>query len=80
MFVYFNGLMLGMSLIMALGPQNIFLVRQGAMRRHAILSAITCFICDAILITASVAGLHEILELHTATANEYQRINNRVWI
>ena len=39
--IYLNGLMLGFSLIMALGPQNIFLIRQGAMRNHAALSAIT---------------------------------------
>jgi L-lysine exporter family protein LysE/ArgO len=62
--VYFNGLVLGLSLIMALGPQNVFLIRQGAMRQHAILSALTCFFSDFILITASVAGLHHILESH----------------
>jgi len=64
MLVYFNGLVLGLSLIMALGPQNIFIIRQGAMRRHAVLSALTCFFCDAILVTASVAGLHHLLEDH----------------
>ena len=51
---------------MALGPQNIFLIRQGALRRHVVLSTLTCFISDAILITASVAGLHHLLELHPA--------------
>ena len=56
--------MLGFSLIMALGPQNIFLIRQGAMRNHAALSAITCFICDMVLITASVVGLQDVLESH----------------
>jgi L-lysine exporter family protein LysE/ArgO len=64
MFVYFKGLFLGLSLIMALGPQNIFLIRQGALRRHAILTAITCFICDVILITSSVVGLQHIMELY----------------
>ncbi|WP_133127663.1 LysE/ArgO family amino acid transporter [Legionella nagasakiensis] len=62
--VYFNGLILGLSLIMALGPQNIFLIRQGALRRHAVLSAVICFFCDCILVTASVAGLQQLLELH----------------
>ncbi|RUR09571.1 LysE/ArgO family amino acid transporter [Legionella septentrionalis] len=64
--VYMNGLMLGLSLIMALGPQNIFLIRQGAQRKHVLLAAVTCFLCDAVLVTGSVAGLHEILELHPA--------------
>lgn len=49
---------------MALGPQNIFLIRQGALREHALLSAITCFFCDVILVTGSVAGLHHVLEQH----------------
>ncbi|KTC88120.1 MULTISPECIES: LysE/ArgO family amino acid transporter [Legionella] len=62
--VYFNGLMLGLSLIMALGPQNVFLIRQGALRKHALLSAIICFFCDIILVCASVAGLNQMLKLH----------------
>ncbi|KTD20863.1 LysE family transporter [Legionella lansingensis] len=66
MMVYLNGLMLGLSLITALGPQNVFLIRQGALRRHAALSAAICFFCDVILITASIAGLHHVLELHPA--------------
>lgn len=49
---------------MALGPQNVFLIRQGAMRNYAMLSAFMCFICDIILITASVIGLQDVLETH----------------
>lgn len=56
---------------MALGPQNIFLIRQGAMRNHAMLSAATCFISDVILITASVTGLGRLLESHA---------NLRLWM
>jgi len=64
MFIYFKGLLLGLSLIMALGPQNIFLIKQGARRNHAALSAVVCFICDVILACASVIGLHELLLNH----------------
>jgi L-lysine exporter family protein LysE/ArgO len=64
MLVYFNGLLLGLSLIMALGPQNVFLIRQGARRKHAVLSAVICFCCDVILVCASVAGLHHALSMH----------------
>ncbi|HHT0594410.1 TPA: LysE/ArgO family amino acid transporter [Legionella anisa] len=63
MFVYLNGLLLGLSLIIALGPQNVFLIKQGAQNNHAILSAVICFICDFILICSSIAGLHELLQL-----------------
>lgn len=64
MFIYFNGLILGLSLIMALGPQNIFLIKQGARRNHAALSAAICFICDIILVGTSVVGLRELLLSH----------------
>lgn len=64
MFAYFNGLILGLSLIITLGPQNIFLIKQGARRNHAALSAVVCFICDIILMSASVVGLHQLLSNH----------------
>lgn len=66
MLVYLNGLLLGLSLIMALGPQNIFLIKQGARKNHATLSAVICFCCDIILVLASVTGLHGLLEAHPA--------------
>ena len=49
---------------MALGPQNVFLIRQGALRRHAALSAFVCFCCDIILVCASIAGLSHLLGMH----------------
>ncbi|WP_131782029.1 LysE/ArgO family amino acid transporter [Legionella gresilensis] len=64
MLVYLSGLALGLSLVTALGPQNIFLIRQGALRQYAVLSAAVCWICDIILASASVAGLHQLLNLH----------------
>lgn len=64
MLVYLNGLLLGLSLIMALGPQNVFLIKQGARKNHATLSAVICFCCDIILVLASVTGLHGILNAH----------------
>lgn len=64
MFVYFKGLLLGLSLIIALGPQNVFIIKQGVRKNHATLSAIVCFLCDLVLICASITGLHELLILH----------------
>lgn len=64
--VYFNGVSLGFSLIMALGPQNMFLIKQGARKNHAGLSAMLCFFCDLILVTGSVVGLGETIKAHPA--------------
>lgn len=66
MLIYLNGLLLGISLITALGPQNVFLIRQGALKNHAALSAMICFVCDTILVCASVTGLHHALKAHPA--------------
>lgn len=49
---------------MALGPQNLFLIKQGAKKNHPTLSAIICFFCDVILTAGSIAGLHELLLLN----------------
>lgn len=62
--IYLNGVLLGLSLIMSLGPQNIFLIRQAAIKKHTILSVSTCFLCDVILITASIKGLNQVLLSH----------------
>lgn len=66
--VFIYGFILGISLIISLGPQNIFLIRQGVLRQYAFVSATVCFVCDIILISGSIAGLHHILEEHARMA------------
>jgi L-lysine exporter family protein LysE/ArgO len=46
----------GLSLIVAIGAQNIFVLRQGALRRHVCTVVALCSLSDAILIAAGVAG------------------------
>jgi len=50
------GFGLGMSLIMAIGAQNAFVLRQGIRRSHVLAVCLTCALSDAILIAAGVAG------------------------
>jgi hypothetical protein len=50
------GFALGFSLILAIGAQNAFILRQGLRREHVLPLVLTCAISDAILITAGVAG------------------------
>ncbi|MBZ9750576.1 LysE/ArgO family amino acid transporter [Deinococcus sp. HMF7604] len=54
---FLRGLTLGLSLIVAIGPQNAFVLRAGLTRRHALLSALTCALCDSLLIALGVLGL-----------------------
>jgi L-lysine exporter family protein LysE/ArgO len=47
---------LGLSLIVAIGAQNAFVLRQGLRREHVGAVVATCALSDAILIAAGVAG------------------------
>ena len=50
------GFGLGFSLILAIGAQNAFVLRQGLRRAHVLAVVLTCAVSDAILIAAGVAG------------------------
>ncbi len=50
------GFGLGFSLILAIGAQNAFVLRQGLRRAHVLPVVLTCAISDAVLIAAGVAG------------------------
>ncbi|MDQ0562178.1 L-lysine exporter family protein LysE/ArgO [Rhizobium mesoamericanum] len=51
------GFFLGASLIIAIGAQNAFILRQGLMRSHVFILCLICALSDAVLIAAGVAGL-----------------------
>ncbi|MEO9782581.1 MAG: LysE/ArgO family amino acid transporter [Sedimentitalea sp.] len=53
---FFAGFALGFSLILAIGAQNAFVLRQGLRREHVFWICLTCAVSDALLITAGVAG------------------------
>lgn len=56
MSIFLSGFSLGLSLILAIGAQNAFVLRQGLRRSHVLPVALTCAISDAALIIAGVAG------------------------
>ena len=56
------GFALGLSLIMAIGAQNAFVLRQGIRRSHVFAVCLTCAFSDAILIGAGVAGFGRLSE------------------
>lgn len=57
------GLGLGLSLIIAIGAQNVFVLRQGIRREHVLAVVIVCAVSDAVLIAAGIAGLGALLEV-----------------
>ncbi len=56
-----EGFALSMGLILAIGPQNIFVLRQGLMRSHVFAVCLVCSLSDALLISAGVLGLGSFL-------------------
>ena len=50
------GFFLGASLIIAIGSQNAFVLRQGLRGEHVALICLTCALSDALLIMAGVLG------------------------
>ncbi len=50
------GFFLGFSLILAIGAQNAFVLRQGLRREHVLAVCLICSASDAILIAAGLAG------------------------
>lgn len=51
-----SGFLLGVSLILAIGAQNAFVLRQGLRGEHVMAVVLTCALSDAVLIAAGVAG------------------------
>lgn len=54
--VALEGFALGASLIVAIGAQNAFVLRQGLLRSHVLPVVLLCALCDAALIAVGVAG------------------------
>ncbi|QRY40291.1 amino acid transporter [Microbacterium hominis] len=55
------GFGLGLSLIVAIGAQNLFVLRQGIRRERVVAVALMCALSDAVLIAVGVSGIGAIL-------------------
>ncbi|WP_245575304.1 LysE/ArgO family amino acid transporter [Chitinibacter tainanensis] len=61
--VFFQGMGLCASLIMAIGAQNAFVLRQGITRQYIFVAAITCVLCDFVLMAAGMLGMGKMLQM-----------------
>jgi L-lysine exporter family protein LysE/ArgO len=59
---FLSGFLIGGGLIIAIGAQNAFVLRQGIRREHVFLLALTCALADALLIILGVAGLGALIQ------------------
>ena len=52
-----QGFLVSGGLIVAIGAQNAFVLKQGLRRWHVLPIILTCFLCDCLLISVGVFGL-----------------------
>jgi len=62
MFAFLPGFFAGLGLIVAIGAQNAFVIRQGLTRQHVFVVVAICAIADAALIALGIAGLGAIIQ------------------
>jgi L-lysine exporter family protein LysE/ArgO len=63
------GFSLGFSLILAIGAQNAFVLRQGLRDEHLFPVCLICSLSDAILILAGVSGFHQLVSTFPSAAS-----------
>ncbi len=56
------GFLTGLSLIIAIGAQNAFVIKQGLLRQHVLLIVLICAISDAVLIFLGTGGLGALVQ------------------
>jgi L-lysine exporter family protein LysE/ArgO len=59
-----KGLSASAGLIVAIGAQNAFVIRQGLSRRHLLLTALICSSIDALLILLGVLGFGQLISAY----------------
>lgn len=58
---YIQGLLVGLSLIVAIGAQNAFVLKQGLRQEHVFWICLSCAMSDSILIVLGVIGFATVL-------------------
>ena len=71
MIAFFTGFLIGLSLIVAIGAQNAFVLRQGILRQHVFYIALFCSVSDTLLIIAGVVGISYFFN---DLINEYSKV------
>ncbi len=59
-----NGFLISIGLVVAIGPQNVYVLRKGLVGRHVLAVSSACFLSDSALIVIGAAGFGEIVALY----------------
>ena len=77
---FLSGFILGFSLILAIGAQNSFVLRQGLIGRHVFIVALFCSLSDALLISIGVAGISIFLNNYINLVSDWLFGIATVWL
>ena len=64
---FFLGFITGLSLILAIGAQNIFVIEQGLKKQHVFLVCLICSISDLVLIFLGIFLFHYFIQYFNST-------------
>jgi L-lysine exporter family protein LysE/ArgO len=77
---FLTGFFLGMSIIIAIGAQNAFVLRQGIIGKHVFYLALFCSVSDAILICIGVIGAKTFLNNFFVLWSEWIFYFAAIWL
>jgi L-lysine exporter family protein LysE/ArgO len=77
---FLSGFILGLSLILAIGAQNSFVLRQGLMNRHVFIVALFCSLSDALLIGIGVVGISLFLNNYIDLVSDWLFGISAIWL
>jgi len=66
MIAFIPGLLAGLSLIIAIGAQNAFVIRQGLTKKYVLLTVAICAAADAFLIALGASGLGALIKSNSS--------------
>ena len=77
---FLTGFILGLSLILAIGAQNSFVLRQGLMGRNVFAVALFCSLSDALLIFIGVVGISIFLNNYINLISDWLFAVAAIWL
>ena len=77
---FLTGFFLGISLIVAIGAQNAFVIRQGIIGQHVFYVALFCAVSDTLLISLGVTGISFFLNNFVSEISNLLFIFSAIWL
>ncbi len=76
---FIQGFIIGMTLIVAIGPQNLFVINQGLKKNYIFSVVLICSLSDSFLIICGIYLSNSILSLNTSTILTMKLIGG-IWL